>query len=254
MKILVTNDDGVYAPGLTALYEALKDFGDVSVVAPDRDRSGVSNSLSLNRPMRVREMSNGFFCIEGTPADCVYLGLRGLLNERPKMIVSGINSGQNLGVDDVLYSGTVAAAMEGRFLGFPAIAVSLAGEHTLYETAGRVVQVLVQHLMRHPLPNDTILNVNVPNVPFSEIRGYRVTRLGRRKPAGNMIEAKDPLGQTIYWVGQLGQEHDAGPETDFHAVRNNYVSITPLETDLTSYKIMEDLEFWSNNISSEGSK
>lgn len=252
MKILVTNDDGVYAPGLTALYEALIAFGDVSVVAPDRDRSGVSNSLSLNRPTRARKMDNGFICVEGTPADCVYLGLRGLLNEKPNMIVSGINAGQNLGVDDVLYSGTVAAAMEGRFLGFPALAVSLAGEHNLYDTAGRVIQILVQHLMRHPLPNDTILNVNVPNVKFDEIRGFKVTRLGRRKPAGNMIEAKDPLGKTIYWVGPLGQEHDAGPETDFHAIRNNYVSITPLETDLTSYKIMEDLEFWSGNIVLDG--
>ncbi len=252
MKILVTNDDGVYAPGLTTLFEALKDMGDVSVVAPDRDRSGVSNSLSLNRPMRARVLSNGFISIEGTPADCVYMGLRGLLNERPKMIISGINSGGNLGVDDVLYSGTVAAAMEGRFLGFPAIAISLAGEHTLYDTAARVIQVLVQHLMRYPLPTDTVLNVNVPNVPYADIKGYRVTRLGRRMPSGNMIEAKDPLGETIYWVGALGQEHDAGPETDFHAIRNNFVSITPLETDVTAYKIMPDLEYWSANIKLEG--
>jgi 5'-nucleotidase len=171
-----------------------------------------------------------------------------LLNERPKMIISGINSGENLGVDDVLYSGTVAAAMEGRFLGFPAIAVSLAGDHTHYDTAGRVVQVLVQHLMRYPLPNDTVLNVNVPNVPFDEIQGYKVTRLGRRHSSGNMVEARDPLGQIIYWVGPRGALHDAGPETDYHAINNNYVSMTPLETDLTSYKIMDDLEFWSANI------
>lgn len=248
MKILVTNDDGVYAPGLTALYEALTGLGNIAVIAPDRDRSGVSNSLSLSRPMRARQLSNGFFSIEGTPADCVYLGLRGLLNEKPKMVISGINSGGNLGVDDVLYSGTVAAAMEGRFLGFPAIAISLAGEHTQYETAGKVIQVLVKHLMRHPLPNDTILNVNVPNVPFSELKGYKVTRLGRRLPAGNMVEAKDPIGETIYWVGPLGQEHDAGPETDFHAIKNNYVSMTPLEVDLTSYKIMDDLEYWSQTL------
>lgn len=248
MKILVTNDDGVYAPGLTALYEALVDLGDVSVVAPDRDRSGVSNSLSLSRPMRVNQMSNGYFSVQGTPADCVYLGLRGLLNEKPRMIVSGINSGENLGVDDVLYSGTVAAAMEGRFLGFPAIAVSLAGEHTHYDTAGAVIRILMKHLMRHPLPNDTILNVNVPDVPLSEIRGYKVTRLGRRHTSGSMVEANDPLGQKIFWVGPRGALHDAGPETDFHAVQNNYVSMTPLETDLTCYKVMDDLEFWSANI------
>lgn len=254
MKILVTNDDGVYAPGLTALYEALVDLGDIAVIAPDRDRSGVSNSLSLNRPMRARQLSNGFYSIEGTPADCVYLGLRGLINERPRMIVSGINSGENLGVDDVLYSGTVAAAMEGRFLGFPAIAISLAGEHTYYETAKNVIQTLINHLLRHPLPNDTILNVNVPNVPFNEVMGYRVTRLGRRLSDGNMVEAKDPLGQTIYWVGPRGKLHDAGPETDYHAIANNFVSITPLGIDLTSYKIMSDLEYWSANINKEGEK
>jgi len=252
MKILVTNDDGVYAPGLTVLYKSLVDLGDVSVIAPDRDRSGVSNSLSLNRPMRTNLMSNGYISVQGTPADCVYLGLRGLLNEKPKMIVSGINAGENLGVDDVLYSGTVAAAMEGRFLGFPAIAVSLAGEHTEYETAGRVVRLLIKYLMRHPLPNDTILNVNVPNAPFVDILGYKVTRLGRRHSSGTMVEAKDPLGQTIYWVGSRGALHDAGPETDFHAIHNKYVSITPLETDLTSYKVMDDLSFWAANINKDG--
>jgi 5'-nucleotidase len=247
MKILISNDDGVYAPGLAVLYESLLGLGDVTVIAPDRDRSAASNSLTLSTPIRVRELENGFFSVDGTPADCVYVGLRALLKVQPKMIVSGINSGENLG-DDVLYSGTVAAAMEGRFLGFPSMAVSLAGEHTYYDTAGRVVQILIRQLMRHPLPTDTILNVNVPNIPFEEIRGFKVTRLGRRHPSANMIQDKDPRGKTIYWVGAVGREQDAGPETDFYAINNNYVSITPLETDLTRYKVLDDMQYWASNI------
>lgn len=244
MTILISNDDGVYAPGLMTLYESLNGLGDdVKVIAPDRDRSGASNSLTLINPIRVRELDNGFYSVNGTPADCVYLGLRALLKEAPKLIVSGINAGANLG-DDVLYSGTVAAAMEGRFLGFPTIAVSLTGEHDQYDTAGRVVQIIMQHLMRHPLPNDTILNINIPNLPFAQIKGYRVTRLGRRHPSANMIQEKDPRGKVIYWVGAVGKEQDAGPDTDFHAINNDYVSITPLEIDLTRYKVMEDLQYW----------
>lgn len=248
MKILISNDDGVYAPGLAMLHESLLGLGEVTVIAPDRDRSAASNSLTLNNPIRLRELDNGFISVNGTPADCVYLGLRALLKEPPKLIVSGINAGANLG-DDVLYSGTVAAAMEGRFLGFPTLAISLAGEHDQYETAGRVVQILVRHLMRHPLPNDTILNVNIPNLPFEQIQGYRVTRLGRRHPSANMIQDKDPRGKTIFWVGSVGKEQDAGPDTDFHAINNRYVSITPLDIDLTRYKVMDDLKHWSENLS-----
>ncbi len=248
MKILVCNDDGVYAPGLAMLYESLCGIGDVTVIAPDRDRSAASNSLTLTVPIRINELENGFISVDGTPADCVYVGLRALLKEQPKMIVSGINSGENLGVDDVLYSGTVAAAMEGRFLGFPALAVSLAGEHTYYDTAGRVVQILVRHLLRHPLPSDTILNINVPNIPFTEIRGFKVTRLGKRHPSSNMIQTKDPRGKTVYWVGSVGREQDAGPGTDFDAINNNYVSVTPLETDVTRYKVLKDVEFWAEGI------
>jgi 5'-nucleotidase len=251
MRILVSNDDGVYSPGLAELYESLLGVGDVTVIAPDRDCSAASHSLTLSTPIRIRELENGFISVSGTPADCVYVGLRAVMKEQPNMVISGINSGANLG-DDVLYSGTVAAAMEGRFLGFPSIAVSLAGEHTYYETAGRVVQILVRQLMRHPLPSDTILNVNIPNVPFEQLSGYKVTRLGRRHPSANMIEDKDPRGKTIYWVGAVGGEQDAGPDTDFHAINNNYVSITPLETDITRYKVMSDLEFWSRNISLAG--
>ncbi len=247
MKILLSNDDGVYAPGLAMLHESLSGMGDVTVIAPDRDRSGASNSLTLIKPIRIRELENGFISVDGTPADCVYIGLRALLKQQPKMVISGINSGENLG-DDVLYSGTVAAAMEGRFLGFTSMAVSLAGDAEHYATAGRVVQVLVQHLIQHPLPIDTILNVNVPNVPYEQIKGYRVTRLGRRHPSANAVQSKDPRGKTIYWVGAVGREHDAGPETDFHAISNGYVSITPLEVDLTRYKVMDDLRYWSESL------
>jgi len=247
MRILISNDDGVYAPGLAMLYESLLGMGSVTVIAPDRDRSAASNSLTLSHPIRVRELDNGFISVDGTPADCVYVGLRAIMKEQPKMVVSGINSGENLG-DDVLYSGTVAAAMEGRFLGFPSMAVSLAGDHDQYESAGRVVQVLVKHLMRHPLPTDTILNVNVPNLPFAEIKGYKVARLGRRHPSSNMIQDKDPRGKPIYWVGAVGGEQDAGEGTDFHAINNGYVSITPLEIDLTRYKVMDDLQYWVENL------
>lgn len=247
MDILVCNDDGVYAPGLAMLHESLSGIGNVTVIAPDRDRSAASNSLTLTTPIRIRELDNGFISVDGTPADCVYVGLRAIMQQQPKMIVSGINSGENLG-DDVLYSGTVAAAMEGRFLGFPSMAVSLAGEHDQYASAGRVVQVLVRHLMRHPLPNDTILNVNVPNLPFEAIKGYKVTRLGRRHPSANMIVDKDPRGKTIYWVGAVGREQDAGPDTDFYAINNGYVSVTPLELDLTRYKVIEDLRYWIGNL------
>lgn len=252
MKILISNDDGVYAPGLSVLYNSLRNLGEVLVIAPDRDRSGSSNALTLSKPIRIRELENGFVSVDGTPADCVYVGLRAIMKTQPKMIVSGINSGENLG-DDVIYSGTVAAAMEGRFLGFPTMAISLAGEHTYYETAGKVAQILIEHLMRHPLPFDTILNVNVPNVPYEQIKGYKITRLGRRHPSANMIEDKDPRGKTIYWVGAVGREQDAGPDTDFYAVNNNFVSITPLETDLTRYKVLGDLEFWAENIDQQTS-
>lgn len=247
MNMLISNDDGVYAPGLTMLYHSLLEIGSVKVVAPDRDRSGASNSLTLIKPIRARELENGFISVDGTPADCVYLGLRGLLSEQPKMILSGINSGENLG-DDILYSGTVAAAMEGRFLGFPAVAISLAGDHEHYATAGRVVQELVRQLMKSPLPTDTILNVNVPNLPYDEIQGYKVTRLGRRRPSADMIKDTDPRGQTIYWVGAVGAEQDAGEGTDFHAINNGFVSITPLEIDLTRYKALGDLTTWAENL------
>lgn len=247
MKMLISNDDGVYAPGLAMLYHSLLGIGSVKVIAPDRDRSGSSNSLTLIKPIRSRELENGFISVDGTPADCVYLGLRGLLTEQPEMILSGINAGENLG-DDILYSGTVAAAMEGRFLGYPAMAISLAGDHDQYASAGKVVQVLVRKIMQSPLAPDTILNINVPNLPYEKIKGYKVTRLGRRHPSASMIQDKDPRGNKIYWVGAVGKEQDAGEGTDFHAINNGYVSITPLHIDFTHYKGFDDLKHWAENL------
>ncbi|VVC76190.1 5'-nucleotidase SurE [Aquicella siphonis] len=244
MKILISNDDGVHAPGLMYLANALEKTADITVVAPDRNRSGVSNSLTLENPLRVVTASNGYYSVNGTPTDCVHLAVTGLLKEMPDMVVSGINEGSNLS-DDVLYSGTVAAATEGRFLGLPSIAISLAGprcEH--YDTAAQIAKILVERLRETPLTSDTILNVNVPDVPFAELRGIQVTRLGTRHIAEPTIKAIDPRGRKIYWVGQPGPEQDAGPGTDFYAVNTGYVSVTPLHLDLTHYKVLDELSNW----------
>jgi 5'-nucleotidase len=244
MKILISNDDGVHAPGLAHLAAALGKIADVIVVAPDRNRSGVSNSLTLEHPLRVVTAANGFFSVNGTPTDCVHLAVTGMLKELPDIVVSGINEGSNLS-DDVIYSGTVAAATEGRFLGLPAIAISLAGprcEH--YDTAALVAKSLVEHLRTQPLTSDTILNVNVPDLPFSELRGIQVTRLGTRHVAEPTIKAVDPRGRKIFWIGAPGPEQDAGPGTDFYAVNSGYVSITPLHFDLTHYKVLDELSNW----------
>lgn len=244
MKILISNDDGVHAPGLAHLADALGKIADVTVVAPDRNRSGVSNSLTLENPLRVITAVNGFYSVNGTPTDCVHIAITGLLKEAPDMVVSGINEGSNLS-DDVLYSGTVAAATEGRFLGFPAIAISLAGprcEH--YDTAAKVAKLLVEQVRKSPLTFDTILNVNVPDVPFSELRGIQVTRLGTRHIAEPTIKSLDPRGRKIFWIGLPGSEQDAGPGTDFYAVNSGYVSITPLQLDLTQYKVIDELSSW----------
>lgn len=248
MKILISNDDGVHAPGLAYLAEALSKIGTITVVAPDRNRSGVSNSLTLDNPLRVVTASNGFYSVTGTPTDCVHIAVTGLLKEMPDIVVSGINEGSNLS-DDVLYSGTVAAATEGRFLGLPAVAVSLAGprcEH--YDTAAQVAYNIVESLRHAPLTSDTILNVNVPDVPISELRGIQVTRLGTRHLAEPTIKALDPRGRKIYWIGAPGLEQDAGPGTDFYAVNSGYVSITPLHVDLTHYKVMDELSNWIQSV------
>jgi 5'-nucleotidase len=252
MKILISNDDGFLAPGIKMLAKVLGEIAEVTVVAPDRNRSGASNSLTLDNPLRVTQADNGFFIVNGTPTDCVHVALTGLLDEMPDMVVSGINEGSNLS-DDVLYSGTVAAATEGRFLGLPSIAISLAGpkcQH--YETAAHVAKILVERLKTDRAPADTILNVNVPDLPLSEIKGFQVTRLGTRHIAEPTVKAIDPRGRKIYWVGQPGPEQDAGPGTDFHAVSMGYVSITPLHLDLTHYKVFEQLSGWISSIEIAG--
>lgn len=248
MKILISNDDGVHAPGLAALADALCKIADVTVVAPDRNRSGVSNSLTLEHPLRVVSASNGYFSVNGTPTDCVHLAVTGLLQESPDMVVSGINEGSNLS-DDVLYSGTVAAATEGRFLGLPSVAFSLAGprcEH--YDTAARIAKMIVEQLHDQPLTFDTILNVNIPDLPFTELRGIQITRLGTRHKAEPTIKGVDPRGRKIYWVGPPGLEQDAGPGTDFYAVNSGYVSITPIHLDLTQYKVIDELSGWAQSL------
>lgn len=247
MKILLSNDDGVHAKGLAMLAESLSELGELTVVAPDRNRSGASNSLTLESPLRVNRIENGFFSVDGTPTDCVHLAITGLLDDMPDMVVSGINEGGNMG-DDPLYSGTVAAATEGRFLGLPAIAVSLVGSPCrYYETAGIVARLIVKKLIKFPLPAETILNVNVPDVPFEELTGFEITRLGTRHIAEHAIRTTDPRGHPVYWIGPAGPEEDAGPGTDFYAVNRKRVSITPLQMDLTQHSAINILEKWLKN-------
>lgn len=241
-RLLLSNDDGVNAPGLRALYDALLPHARLRVVAPDRDRSGASNSLTLSRPLSLTTVENGFHAVDGTPADCVYLGVNGVWGESPDLVISGINHGANLG-DDVLYSGTVAAAMEGRNLGMTAIAMSLAG-HRHFDSAGRVAASLVGALEQLSLPPRTLLNVNVPDLPWQEIRGFRVTRLGHRGPAERPIEMRDPRGRVRYWIAPVSDNADDGPDTDFAAVESGHVSITPLQTDLTRHVALEDVRDW----------
>lgn len=252
MNILVSNDDGVYAKGLAALAAALREVGKVTVVAPDRNRSGASNSLTLDSPVRVKTLENGSISVEGTPTDCVHLALTGLVDEQQDMVVSGINETANLG-DDVWYSGTVAAAVEGRFLGLPAIAMSLAnsGQPQHYETAAKVAKHLVEKLIRDPLPASTILNVNVPDVAYEQLQGFEVTRLGTRHKAERIMPQLDPRGHPIYWIGPAGPEQDAGPGTDFYAINMKKVSITPLNVDITQYASFDQLVTWLNGLKSK---
>jgi 5'-nucleotidase len=244
MHILLSNDDGYSAGGLNALAKALRPLADLTVVAPERNRSGASNSLTLDRPLRVSQAENGFIKVDGTPTDCVHLAITGLLEREPDMVFAGINHGANLG-DDVIYSGTVAAATEGRFLGLPAVAISLASSTpTHFDTAARVAVALLHRIREEPLPADTILNVNVPDLPWQALQGFQSTRLGQRHKAEPVVRAVDPRGRDIYWVGAAGPEQDAGPGTDFHAVRNNYVAVTPLQIDLTRYERIQILADW----------
>ena len=244
MRYLLSNDDGYQATGIRLLAEALEQSGEVTVVAPDRDRSAASNSLTLDAPLYIHTADNGFIYINGTPTDCIHLAITGLLDKEPDMVLSGINAGANLG-DDVLYSGTVAAAMEARFLGCPAIAISLASQEPVhFDTAVSVVLKLIKSLPLMSHESELLLNVNVPYIPFEEIGAFEVTRLGNRHKSEPAIEAKDPRGRSIYWVGPVGPEQDAGPGTDFYAINHNNVSITPLQVDLTKYSVIEDITQW----------
>ncbi|CAG9000512.1 MAG: 5'/3'-nucleotidase SurE [Candidatus Celerinatantimonas neptuna] len=244
MKILVSNDDGVHAPGIRALSQELSQVAHVTTIAPDRNCSGASNSLTLEQPLRVQKLENGYLSVNGTPTDCVHLAVNALLSEQPELVVSGINRGANLG-DDVLYSGTVAAATEGRMMGIPAIAVSLVGQFpNHYQTAAKVALHLVNHSMVRRLANGTILNVNVPDCPYEDIRGIRVTRLGNRHHAEPVIIDEDPRGQAIYWIGPPGELADAGPGTDFSAIEQGYVSVTPLSVDMTAHQQLEPVADW----------
>jgi 5'-nucleotidase len=249
VRILISNDDGCWSPGIEVLAEELARVSDIDVVAPDRDRSGASNSLTLEQPLRVNNRSAGIRCVDGTPTDCVHLAITGLLEHEPDMVVSGINLGPNLG-DDVLYSGTVAAAMEGRFLGYPAMAVSMATFQPAHlKTGARVARLLVERIQSSPLPSDTILNVNVPDLPWESLRGWIATRLGYRHKAVPVVKQTDPRGRPIYWVGPPGAEQDAGEGTDFHAVRSGHVSVTPIQVDLTRHAYLESLSGWLEPIS-----
>ena len=244
MHILLSNDDGYLAQGLSALAESLSQYADISVVAPDKNRSAASNSLTLEMPLRASKSENGFIRVDGTPTDCVHLAITGLLAEEPDMVFAGINHGSNLG-DDVLYSGTVAAATEGRFLGLPAVAISLASNDPKhFDTAAHVAVTLMKKIVGHPLPKDTLLNVNVPDIAVDALKGYQSTRLGQRHRAEPVIKSSDPRGREIYWVGPPGSAQDAGPGTDFFAVKNGYVSVTPLQLDLTRYERIETVGQW----------
>lgn len=256
MRVLVSNDDGVDAPGIRILAEGLRAAGhDVRVVAPDRDRSGASNSLTLDMPVRVTRLDEHTWRVAGTPTDCVHLALTGMFDEdaEPDIVVSGINNSANLG-DDVIYSGTVSAAMEGRFLGLPAVAVSLVtADHKPmhFETAARAAVEIVARLKADPLPADTILNVNVPDRAWEDITGFEVTRLGNRHRSEPCVPAQDPRGRSLFWIGPAGREQDAGIGTDFHAVRTGHISITPIHVDLTRYQALEQVASWVGSLADE---
>ncbi len=244
MKILLSNDDGYFAPGLNILAEHLAKLAEITVVAPERNRSGASNSLTLDRPLSVKKANNGFFYVNGTPTDCVHIALTGLMDAVPDMVISGINDGANMG-DDTIYSGTVAAAMEGYLLGIPSLAVSMSQHNAVhFETAARVTVELVQHYLKTGFATPTLLNVNVPDVPYDELKGRTITRLGKRHKADPVIQLKTPRGDTVYWVGAAGKPNDGGEGTDFYAVAHNQVSISPIQVDLTKHNQLDELKAW----------
>lgn len=244
MRILLSNDDGYFAPGLAALAGALARFGEIVVVAPEQNRSGASNSLTLDRPLLLKKAPSGFYFVNGTPTDCVHLAVTGMLDELPDIIVSGINLGANMG-DDTIYSGTVAAATEGYLLGIPSFAVSLTsfeGRH--FATAAHVAASLVERFINDPISDPVLLNVNVPDIPYEQLRGVEVTRLGRRHKAEPVVRMRSPRNETVYWVGAAGAAADAGPGTDFNAVERGFASLTPLQIDLTHTAQLSSVRHW----------
>lgn len=244
MRILVSNDDGYNAAGIEALAEALRPLADITVVAPETNSSGASNSLTLRRPLTVRQAANGFYFINGTPSDCVHIALTGLLDFRPDLLVSGINNGANLG-EDTLYSGTVAVAMEGHLFGVPSMALSLVQREWQHlDCATRVAQELVGRFRDHPWQEPWLLNVNIPAVPYRDLKGFRTTRLGRRTPSEPVIRSTTPYGDAVYWIGPVGRALDGGPETDFGAIEDHAVSMTPLRVDLTNHAQTASLMRW----------
>lgn len=250
MNILMSNDDGFHAKGIQVLAHTLRAAGhNVTVVAPDRNRSAASSCLTLVDPLRVHRFENGdCTIIAGTPADCVHLALNGLLETPFDLVISGINHGANLG-DDVVYSGTVAAALEGRHLHLPSLAVSLVGQHgasylagdCYFDTAAQVVLDLLPKIKAGLMPAQHILNINVPNLPYAQLNGVKITRLGRRSPAAQIVKQQDPRGSTVYWIGENGIPVEAGEGTDFHAIERGYVSITPLQADMTAHASLNAL-------------
>ncbi len=249
LHYLVSNDDGVMANGISALEEAIATLGRTTVIAPQGNCSGFSSALTLERPLHPTHMANGYISVNGTPADCVHLAINGYLEDEPDMVISGINAGANLG-DDVLYSGTVAAAMEGRFLGKPAMAISLVNgkEDADFHPAATIAAQLIQHWEEIPLPCRSVLNVNVPRLPLNEIKGIRVTRLGHRKRSQDVVSFKDPRRKTGYWIGVAGEVEEAGPGTDFHAIANGFVSVTPVQIDMSHYQAMDGLRQWTESM------
>lgn len=244
MRILLSNDDGYFAPGLAALYEALQGLGEIVVVAPEQNRSGASNSLTLDRPLMLKQAASGFYFVNGTPTDCVHLAVTGMLEALPDIIVSGINSGANMG-DDTIYSGTVAAATEGYLLGIPSIAISMTSFEGLnFATAGRIARELVERHIANPIGGPVLLNVNVPDIPYAELQGLEVTRLGRRHKAEPVVKMTSPRKEAVYWIGAAGAAADAGPGTDFHAIEQKRVSVTPLQIDLTHTSQLPAIRQW----------
>ena len=244
MRILLSNDDGYFAPGLAALAEALQGLGEIVVVAPEQNRSGASNSLTLDRPLLLKKAASGFHFVNGTPTDCVHLAVTGMLDKLPDIIVSGINLGANMG-DDTIYSGTVAAATEGYLLGIPSIAISMTSfEGNNFASAGRVAKELVERFIRNPIREPVLLNVNVPDIPYADLKGMEVTRLGRRHKAEPVVKMISPRKEMVYWVGAAGAAADAGPGTDFNAIERGCVSITPLQIDLTHTAQLSSIDQW----------